>query len=165
MRLWRVGSMLGSLILMVGVATFTMARPALATPPNLVVNGDFSTLDFTGWTVSGYQTDSAHLSVYSATGGPVNNGPYVQEGPNQYDYLSQNIATTAGQNYQVSFWLNYLGGSGASFACAFAGVTGFSVVGGAEAYSGWTLESFTVSAPSTSSQLMFTFAQPLVCDN
>jgi Ca2+-binding RTX toxin-like protein len=77
-----------------------------AASPNLVVNGGFESGNFSGWTVSGNSggiyvapTDypgEVHTGNYSA-----GLGGYVQSD----GILRQNIATSAGQHYTLSYWI------------------------------------------------------------
>jgi len=81
----------------------------LASQANLVVNGGFETGNFSGWTLvdpSGFSNVGndpafAHSGTYHA-----NLGTFpVPPGPSTSGSLSQNLATTAGSLYTLSFWL------------------------------------------------------------
>lgn len=67
---------------------------------DLIVNGGFETGDFTGWTLNGnpqvnfVDSGFTHSGTYAAWFGEVG----------QLGTLSQTIATTANQNYTLSFW-------------------------------------------------------------
>ncbi len=79
---------------------------------DLVVNGDFATGDFTGWTLNGAFTGVAQ----SAAGYPAPPGDnyFVYFGSIGCDsYLSQTINTTPGAFYNFSFWVTG-NGSGTS---------------------------------------------------
>ena len=96
------------------------ATTLAARADNLVVNGDFETTDFTGWTQTG-NTDSSVVFV-----GCLGSGSYLSGnslfahsgscaanfGPPEDDPggTSQELTTVAGQSYTVSFWLANNGG-------------------------------------------------------
>jgi VCBS repeat-containing protein len=69
--------------------------------PSTIVNGDFETGDLSGWTVTGSNIQALFLGLGGAFGN------YAAElsagGAVGIDTLSQNIATTPGQHYIVSF--------------------------------------------------------------
>src|ERR1035438_869084 len=69
-----------------------------------LVNNDFETGDFNGWTTSGNFT----LSFVSTNSANVHSGRYgARMGPSgSLAFLSQTMATTAGTRYLISFWLN-----------------------------------------------------------
>lgn len=72
-----------------------------------VVNGGFETGDTTGWTEAGNWSDP-YNHINSGSYGPVYDGAY-DFGDGAYNYdgvggLSQVLATTAGQDYEISLW-------------------------------------------------------------
>lgn len=77
-----------------------LLQPA-ARASNLVLNGGFETGDFSNWTQSGDTGSTAvgpgfqHSGSYAAWFGP-------WEG---LGFITQDLATTAGQTYDLSFWL------------------------------------------------------------
>ncbi|MFY9970741.1 MAG: carbohydrate binding domain-containing protein [Roseiarcus sp.] len=85
-----------------GALAFAASSATNANAANLVVNGGFETGDFTGWT-----TDPVSYPMYIVAS-PVYAGTYAAQiagysfGP---DTLTQTIATTAGQEYTLSFWI------------------------------------------------------------
>jgi hypothetical protein len=81
-----------------------LVLPAALHADNLVVNGDFSTGDFTGWTVAP-ETDTTYpimvignSAIFQSTNGVLGN-------ITTYDGISQTLNTTAGIQYTLSFWL------------------------------------------------------------
>jgi VCBS repeat-containing protein len=69
--------------------------------PNIFVNGGFETGDFSGWTVTGSDTQVLFLGI----GGEFGNYSAELSAPGGIgtETLSQNVATTPGQHYIVSF--------------------------------------------------------------
>jgi len=90
-----------------------LATPALA--QNLLVNGNFGTGNFSGWTQSG---NTGFTNVV-----PSGNGYVVSAGPiGSLGFLSQTVATTAGTTYVLSYQLGSDGGTPNQFTAA-AGAT------------------------------------------
>ena len=85
----------------IGCAVLLLLAPVLAAA-DLIGNGGFETGNFTGWTVSGAAFDCGtgistlgpHSGTYSACFG----------NPTSLTFISQVLATTPGQEYEVSFW-------------------------------------------------------------
>src|SRR5262245_60901110 len=88
----RISQLLGIVALLAGSAV-----PASA---NLIVNGDFETGDFTGWTQSANAT-------FTFVDGPPHSGPHAAWlGPvNTNGFLSQTLVTVPGHLYDIEFWL------------------------------------------------------------
>jgi hypothetical protein len=78
------------------IALASVAMPARAD----VVNGNFETGDLSGWTLAG---DTSFSGVLAGVGVGDSFGAYF--GPDPVGSLAQTLATTAGTQYLVSFWL------------------------------------------------------------
>jgi hypothetical protein len=124
-----------------------------------VNNGSFETGDFTGWTVSG---DTAFVGVCNVTNC---SGGFAPEDGNFAAYfgpvgdtatISQNIATTPGDSYALSFYLaNPVGGIPNYFNVTF-GSSSFSFSNFGVAF-GWQQFTLTTMATSNETPLSFTF--------
>ena len=94
------------------IATVAVAGPAKA---NLIANGNFSTGDFTGWTLSGDLTGGSSVGSSgnpSQPSGPgFGNSAYLGTFGGILD-LGQTFATVAGQSYDLTFFLQADGGPG-----------------------------------------------------
>jgi len=137
----------------VGAAAFALLYAASA-HADLVTNGGFETGSFSGWTLSGSLGITAvapinpYAGIYDAllsTGG-------------SSGFLSQTIGTTAGDTYQISFYLANSIGVPNSFSVSFDGTTGLSLTNvGAQPYTNYT---FDVTAKDTSALLQFQYQDP-----
>ncbi len=135
-------------ILTVGTAAFAQVN-----------NGSFETGDFTGWTVSG---DTGFVGVCDVSTCP---GGFAPEDGNFAAYfgpvgdmatISQNIATTPGDSYSLSFYLaNPVGGTPNYFDVTF-GSSSFSFSNFGVAF-GWQQFTLTTVATSGETPLSFTF--------
>jgi parallel beta-helix repeat protein len=129
-------------------------------PVNLVANGNFATGDFTGWTLGGNSADPTFgpeiyidrnaqgASTYAAGMGSVGSD----------GTLSQTIATTPGQTYTLSFWLQNnespsATDGGNDFQAIWNGQTLLSLTNAAQ--SGYTEYTYTVNATGSTSTLEF----------
>jgi subtilase family serine protease len=138
---------------------------ALTQSPNpgvSVFNGGFEEGEFTGWTVnaSGFVAVVGSNSTFYS--------PYVHSGtyaaylsqPGQLGYLSQSVATLAGQPCLISFWLNNpVGGSPNEFQVWWNGTELFDQTNLPPI--GWTNIQLVASATSTRTVLKFGFRQDL----
>lgn len=116
----------------------------------LVTNGGFESGDFSGWTLSNVSFTSVTLI---STSYPVHSGSYSARLGSVYSdgYLSQNIATVAGEQYTVSFWLASTGNIGNHFSVSLGGTTLFDQMNipGQD----YTEYSYTVTADSNNALL------------
>lgn len=123
--------------------------------PELVVNGDFETCDFTGWTEFGQ-------TVFNGVDG---NAPFsglcaAFFGPTTSGGIQQSITTIPGQSYQIEFWLaNESDVNGTSTPNSFSFNWNGATVGleTNEAAFGYTHYSFVLAATEVSTLLLFTF--------
>ena len=133
-------------VLVAGVVSTLIAASASA---ELVVNGNFETGDFSGWTQWG---DTGFSGV---------NDPYFDPGVaffgpvNGFGGIYQDIATVVGEQYTFSFDLSMQDGTPNSFFANFGGleVMSYTNSGGF----GWTHYSFDVIASDATSQIKFGF--------
>lgn len=103
----------------VALVSLNCVAPACA---QSILNGGFETGDLTGWTQFG---NPGGTSVMVCGGGCAQSGMFgVNLGAvGTPGGIEQTLATTAGQTYQVFFWLLNHGGSPSSFTANFGGTT------------------------------------------
>ena len=105
---------------------------AFRTPPcvslNLLVNGSFEKSDFTAWVEGGnFQHTQVVSGPFYAYPGAEDGSFYATMGPVGSDgVLIQTFATTAGANYNFSFWLASVGDSPSDFSVFWDGIELFS---------------------------------------
>lgn len=136
---------------------------------NMVANCGFETGDFTGWTISGNTTNPGGnyygVDGFDAQSG--NYGAYMSQdllGTGSTVNLSQTLSTVAGQQYQISFWLDQdtppTTGYTHSFTAMFGSTTMLSLtptVSSPGPNGVWTEYTFTETATAASTLLEFLF--------
>ena len=142
-------------------SAFDVTVTSSSPPPsgsNLVANGNFATDSFSGWTLGGnytssyfgpeifIDTDAEGGSTYAAGMGSVGSD----------GTLSQTIATTAGQTYTLSFWLQNEASGTNDFSAIWNGQTLLSLSNAAQ--SGYTEYTYTVTATGSTTTLEFSAA-------
>ena len=142
-------------------SAFDVTVTSSSPPPsgsNLVANGNFATDNFSGWTLGGnytssyfgpeifIDTDAEGSSTYAAGMGSVGSD----------GTLSQTIATTAGQTYTLSFWLQNEAAGTNDFRAIWNGQTLLSLSNAAQ--SGYTEYTYTVTATGSTTTLEFSAA-------
>jgi len=140
------------------LATLGVATPAAAT--EFIVNGDFETGDFTGWTQFGAP---GFTSVNTASARTGDFGASFS--PNQPGGIQQSFVTLPGRSYTISLWLAHTLGTASlvnSFFLDFGGVNiaGFSGYGALP----FTKLTFvkTATLPVSTLKLTFSDARPTV---
>jgi hypothetical protein len=118
---------------------------------DLVVNGDFGTGDFTGWSLPG-DTSSAYVS-----GSPGDYAAALTTSGIGDGFLTQALSTTAGQDYLVSFLLAGDGETPNSLVISLGGTTLASLTDVPNTLSSPVSYSFGFTASSSSSLLQFDF--------
>jgi hypothetical protein len=155
-----------------GRAAATSVSICDSTAGNLVSNCGFETGDFTSWTLSGNDVPTELGYQYGVEG----QDPLDSISPNSGNYqaffadidanattLSQSIATTSGDEYQISFYLAQdtpvRGGYSNLFSASFGGTTLTSMT--AVGVQGYTQYSYDAVASASSSVLSFTLGNDL----
>jgi PKD repeat protein len=138
-----------------GLASIT----ATSAPVNfgLVINGGFETGDFTGWNLSGPDTNDLFVDNGFTTGIDPHSGNFFAAlgSTNSLSYISQMLATTPGTAYSLSFWVNSPDGSTPNeFLASWNGNTLFDQMNLPE-ITGWTNLHFAVVATGSSTVLQF----------
>jgi flagellin len=140
-------------------------------PGNLVANCGFETGDFTSWTLSGNDVPGEAGNLYGVEGtDPDGISPhggadqaFIGDLDSNATTLSQTIATTATDDYTISFWLAQdtapTTGYGNELLASFGGTSLASLSD--VAIEGYTKYSYTVAATSSSSVLDITLGDGL----
>ena len=141
-------------------------------PANLVANCGFETGDFTGWTLAGNDVPTQLGNLYGVEGVD----PVDGISPNSGDYqayfadlvadsitLSQTVATVAGGEYEVSWYMAQdtapVSPYSNQFSASFGGVS--LVSASVVPVQGYTYYSFEIDAPTSSSVLSLTMGNDL----
>lgn len=131
-----------------------LALPAAAIP---VINGDFESGDFKGWTRAGdpyftYVDTDANFGATLAHSGTY--GAYL--GPMQFQgSIAQDLATTPGTTYEISYWLANLSDDDNVFIVEFGGTT-LQYLYNSSSFA-YTRFSFSAVATAATTPLIFTF--------
>lgn len=119
---------------------------SLASAANLVGNGSFETGDFTDWSLTGNTgyTGVANTPGLSVTGASAGNDYAFFGAVGSSGYLTQTLATAAGQTYTLTFDLaDDQNSSGQSFGVSYNGVSLMTLSGANPATPGYDHYSFT----------------------
>jgi hypothetical protein len=148
-------AMFGMVVLAAGLIGFGML-PGVASA-DLVVNGGFETGDFTGWTINPSPTGDFPWTIDGSSTGPFAGahfastgciGPTCTSGPGG-SFLSQNLATTPGQTYTLSFAYNPNAGQTSELVVDWGGTQVFDQVNGAAVYTVHTITGLVPTDGST----------------
>ena len=124
---------------------------------NLVANGNFATGSFTDWTLGGNDSNASSPQIFIDTNGEGGSTYAAGLGSMGSDgTLSQSIATTAGQTYTLSFWLQNEASGDNDFTAMWDGQPVLALTN-ASAF-GYTEYTFTVTALGSTSTLGFSAA-------
>ncbi len=133
---------------------------------NLVANCGFETGDFTSWTLTGNDVPAAQDNLYGVEMGqdPDGNNPhggsyqvFIGDLVANATTLAQNIATTAGSTYTISFWLAQDTPTVTPYSNEFSVLFGGSgLTQNGIGVEGYTKYSFTETATSASTALDLT---------
>ena len=121
---------------------------------NLVQNPGFETGDFTDWTKGSPASFGYGSLVHSADPHSGTFSAFLEAAPGTAS-LSQVIPVTAGDVYDVSFWLATVSGDGSSFGAYFGGAQ---LLSGADSGAGYNEYNYTGLAAGTG-VLSFSFAR------
>jgi hypothetical protein len=128
--------------------------------PNLILNPGFETGNFTDWAVTDPQPQNPDIGVDSFPE-DVHSGSYGVFAGNETTTLSQTIATTVGDIYNIGFYLDVYQSTAfdGGVTVTFGGQTAVNLTEPTETDS-FTEYTATVTATSASSTLEFTFTDP-----
>lgn len=139
-----------------GLATAASLPAPAVVPTNLVTNPGFETTNpsFAGYTVTPSNGNTVYQTTLSAHSGSLA-ADFSGETPGYYGTLTQNIATTSGTLYTVSFWVEaiYTDSTGGGFKASFGNTTLLNITNTSNFP--YTLETYNVQATSSSTALTF----------
>jgi hypothetical protein len=157
--------------LLVALCIVAFATPSFAA--NLVVNGGFETQDLSGWTTT--DPNDIFVRAYSwfpGAGCPLPSMPtgvdfgqaIAMGGPYDLESLSQNLPTTPGATYNLSFWLGNIVGD-PSFPSEFVLKWGNTILADSTTTTSFDMTYFAydVTASSSTTTLTFAFLNPSWC--
>ena len=147
------GSLFSCLVGNVYGSTPSSKAALTVSPGSLVQNGGFELGTFADWTTSGNFADCyigttaqcVHSGAYGAELGPIGS----------LGYISETFATTAGELYQISCWLNSDGQTPNEFSISWNGATLFDQQNIGD--TGWTNLQFDSGATTTNTVLTIGF--------
>ena len=133
---------------------------------NIIANGNFATGNFTDWTLGGNYTNANGAEIHIETNAQgASTYAACLDSVGSDGTLSQTIATTAGQTYTVSFWLEMQDGGANNFSALWNGQALLSLANVLN-WSGYTEYTYVVTATSSTSTLEFSAAgSPWFVDN
>ena len=146
-----------SLLLALLLALVEIAQTG-ALAQELAANGGFETGDFTGWTQFGSDHATGVTDLLLGTYGPHEGADFAYFGAiGATGGLSQDLTTTPGGIYNISFWLSNLKGPINSASVDFGGVNLLTIANAAPF--DYTRYDYTVVANSATTTLSFNFRQ------
>lgn len=138
-------------------ASFVGAALVCAAHANLVTNGSFETGDFSGWLLSGNVGFTGVQGNFAGVNPEDGNFQAYFGAIGSTGSLDQDISTTAGDSYDVSFWLFNFGGTPNSFSASF-GATNLVSLSNAGSFP-YTEYTYVVTATGSVTDLDFTIQQ------
>jgi hypothetical protein len=134
-------------------AVLTLLVGATTAQANLITNGGFETGDFTGWTTGNLNATSVQIAGFD--GYTPHSGTYFAALGNvgSLGTLSENLATTIGQQYELSYYLASDGATPNQFITTVGGNQLFNQIN--LPVQPWTLYDYTFTATSATTNLTF----------